>query len=145
MSPIGMEPEEQVELKRVYGNVFCRISRNSENSIVHARWFGPQSEETVKEGGQKLLELMSGKPYAKLLNCNREVIGSWDMALEWVQSEWAPQMRKEGLQYLAYVVPTSIYAIMTVESLIQRIDDTFEIRTFDDEQKALTWLLSQAG
>ncbi|GAA4295942.1 hypothetical protein [Nibribacter koreensis] len=142
MSPTGMMNAEKVELKRVFGDVYCRISRKSDNSIVHAQWFGAQSEETVKGGGLKMLELMRERPYAKLLNCNKEVIGSWDTALEWVETEWAPEMRKAGLRYLAYVVPTSVFATMTVEMAIQRLGDDFEIRTFDDEQNAESWLIS---
>ncbi|WP_205502358.1 hypothetical protein [Rufibacter psychrotolerans] len=87
--------------------------------------------------------MIQEKPYSKLLNSNQNVIGSWDMALEWAQNEWAPAMRKAGLRYLAYVVPASYYATLTVETLIQRIDDEFEIRTFDKETDAEAWLLCQ--
>jgi hypothetical protein len=134
--------EWQVELEKVFGDVFMRASRMPDNTFLFAQWVGVQSVETVKEGGYKLLEMIKEKPCTKLLNCNKEVVGSWDMALEWAENEWAPQMRAAGLQYLAQVVPSSIYATLTIEALIQRIDDTFEIRTFENKTKAEAWLRS---
>ncbi|MCC9138958.1 hypothetical protein ACFSKU_08690 [Pontibacter silvestris] len=98
--------------------------------------------ETVKEGGYKLLEMIKEKPCSKLLNSNKEVVGSWDMALEWAESVWTPEMKKAGLRYLAQVVPSSIYATLTIESLIHRIDKVLEIRTFKEESDAEEWLLS---
>ncbi|MFC6998754.1 hypothetical protein [Rufibacter roseus] len=134
--------EEQIELKKVFGDVFFRAGRKEDKSILYAYWYGVQSEETVKDGGYKMLSLIKEKPYNKLMNSNEHVIGSWDMALEWAENEWAPAMRKAGLRYLAYVVPASIFATLTVESLIQRIDDEFEIRTFKSEEQAEQWLMS---
>ncbi|GAB3197731.1 hypothetical protein ABID22_000772 [Pontibacter aydingkolensis] len=134
--------EQKIELKKVFGDVFFTAERVGENAYVNAQWFGVQSVETVKEGGYKMLEMMLEKPYAKLLNSNKHVLGSWDMALEWAENEWAPQMKKAGLRYIAQVVPSSIYATLTIESLIHKIDDQFEIRTFEDDEDAKAWLLS---
>jgi hypothetical protein len=134
--------EQQVALRKVFGEVYLRVDRRPDNAFIYAQWFGVQSIETVMEGGYKLLEMMHSKPCAKLLNSNRNVIGSWDMALAWAENEWAPQMRAAGLRYLAQVVPSSIYATLTIENLIQRIDEEFEIRTFEEDGHAEEWLLS---
>ena len=132
--------EQQVTLSKIYGDVFFTASRMEDNAYIYARWFGVQSVETVMQGGYKLLEMMQARPCASLLNSNKNVIGSWDMALSWAENEWAPQMRAAGLRYLAQVVPSSIYATFSIENLIQRIDDTFEIRTFEEEEEAAAWL-----
>ena len=134
--------EQQIELKKVFGNVFFSARRMENNTFLNAQWFGVQSVETVKEGGYKLLDMMKEKSCSKLLNNNKNVIGSWDMALDWAQNVWAPQMRAAGLKYLAQVVPSSFYATLTIETLIQKIDKSFEIRTFDEEADAEAWLLS---
>lgn len=134
--------EQQVELKKVFGDVFFTATRIKGGSILYAQWYGVQSVETVKEGGYKLLEMIHEQPYAKLLNCNKNVVGSWDMALDWAEKTWTPQMKAAGLRYLAQVVPTSIYATLTIDSLIQRIDKDFVIGIFEDEAAAEAWLLS---
>ena len=133
--------DEQVTLEKVYGDVFFTARRMAGNSFIYAQWYGVQSVETVKEGGNKLLDMMKEQPCPKLLNSNKEVIGSWDMALEWAETVWAPQMRAAGLKYLAQVVPSSIYATLTIQNLIQQIDDQFEIRTFEEDTDAVAWLL----
>jgi hypothetical protein len=137
--------EQKVELKKIFGGVFFTAKRIENGTILYAQWYGLQSVETVKEGGYKLLEMIKEKPYSKLLNCNKNVVGSWDMALDWVESKWKPQMKAAGLQYLAQVVPPSIYVNLTIERLIQRIDKDFEIRVFEDVGEAEAWLRSIKG
>lgn len=137
--------EQQVELRKVFGDVFFTARRIERGSILYAQWYGVQSVETVKEGACKLLEMIKEIPCNKLLNCNKNVVGSWDMALDWVENIWTPQMKAAGLRYVAQVFPTSIYATMSIESLIQRIDKEFEIRIFEHFEEAETWLLSIDG
>jgi hypothetical protein len=134
--------EQQVELRKVFGDVYFKAGRMPDNAFIYAQWFGVQSVETVMDGGYKVLEMMQDKSCARLLNSNKNVIGSWDMALAWAENEWAPQMRAAGLKYLAQVIPSSIYATITIENLIQRIDEEFEIRTFAEEEEAELWLRS---
>jgi hypothetical protein len=137
--------KQQVELRKVFGDVFFTATRLHDDAILYAQWFGVQSVETVKEGGYKLLDIIKETPYTKLLNCNKNVVGSWDMALEWAENTWTPSMREAGLRYLAQIVPTSIYATLTIETLIQRIDKEFEIRIFEDVEEAEAWLRSVEG
>ncbi|GAA4424670.1 hypothetical protein GCM10023188_04780 [Pontibacter saemangeumensis] len=134
--------EDQVSLQKVFGDVFFTAKRVGGNSYLYAQWYGVQSVETVKEGGYKMLEMIQEKPCAKLLNSNRNVIGSWDMALDWAENEWAPQMRAAGLRYLAQVVPASIFAMITIENLVRQIGGEFEIRMFESDTDAEAWLVS---
>ena len=59
--------EEQVTLKKVYGDVFFTARRMEGNAFIYAQWYGVQSVETGKEGGYKLLEMMQEKPCASWL------------------------------------------------------------------------------
>ncbi len=47
--------EDQVELKKVFGDVFFRARRSQTDSLLYGYWYGVQSVETVKEGGYKFL------------------------------------------------------------------------------------------
>lgn len=71
--------EQQVELKKVFGDVFFKAERIKDGSILYAQWFGVQSVETVKDGGFKMLKLIHAQPYSKLLNSNKNVVrfGAW--------------------------------------------------------------------
>ena len=134
--------ERKVTLKKVFGEEYLRIEVMPSNAFINAQWSGVQSVETVKEGGYKILETIRESGCHKLLNSNKNVIGSWDLALDWADNEWAPAVRIAGLRYMAQVVPSSIYAAMTIESLLPRIDGNFEIRTFDEDADAEAWLRS---
>lgn len=134
--------EQQVELKKVFGDVFVRIKIMPNNAFIYADWQGVQSVETVMQGGYKLIDMVKESGCTKLLNSNKKVIGSWDMALEWAQNVWTPEIKAAGLKYLAQVVPSSIYATISIENLIQRIGNEFEIRTFEDDATAAAWLES---
>ena len=134
--------EQQVELKKVFGDVFVKIKILPGNAFVLAQWQGVQSEETVMQGGYKIIEMVKACSCTKLLNSNKDVIGSWDMALEWAEKVWTPSIKAAGLKFLAQVIPSSIYASISIENLIHRIDNEFEIRTFEDEALAEAWLRS---
>ena len=134
--------ERKVTLKKVFGEEYLQIEVMPGNAFINAQWSGVQSVETVKEGGYKILETIRESGCHKLLNSNKNVIGSWDLALDWAENEWAPAVRKAGLRYMAQVVPSSIYAAMTIESLLPRIDGNFEIRTFEEDKDAEVWLRS---
>lgn len=134
--------EQQVELKKVFGDVFFKAQRINNGSILYAQWNGVQSVETVMQGGNKLMEMIRETPYSKLLNSNKNVVGSWDMALDWVENTWTPEMKAAGLRYVAQVLPSSIYATLTIESLIKRIDKKLEIRMFESDEEAEAWLRS---
>ena len=135
-----MDPD--ISLKRVFGDVYFTAKRMPDNAFILCQWYGLQSVETVMQGGNTYLEMIKEKPCAKLLNSNKEVIGSWDMALEWAENVWTPSVRAAGLRYLAQVVPTGFYSAKTIETLIFRIEGEFEIKTFDDEELAERWLRS---
>ena len=137
--------EQQIELKKVFGDVFFKAKRIDNGSILYAQWYGVQSVETVMQGGYKMLDMIKETPYTKLLNSNKNVVGSWDMALDWAENTWTPQIKAAGLRYLAQVLPTSVYATLTIESLIQRIDNNLEVRLFEDDAEAEAWLRSVEG
>jgi len=133
----------KTELRKDNGDVFLEIERQPDNSYVFANWIGLQSVETVQEGGKIMLEMMHERPYLKLLNSNKEVVGPWNTANDWVANTWTPQMQAAGLRYLAQVLGPGIYAQMTFKDLYQRIDDVFEIKMFDTNQDAMAWLDAQ--
>lgn len=134
--------EHQIELKKVFGEVFLTIDVAPDNTFINAQWSGVQSEETVMEGCEKLLELAQTYKCPGLLNSNKKVIGSWNMAVNWAANEWAPRMRAAGIKYFAQVLPSTILAATSIESFLQEVTGEFEIRNFDNDVNAENWLRS---
>jgi hypothetical protein len=63
---------------------------------------------------------------------------------EWINEVWFPQAIKTGLRYLAFVVPKSTLAKMSMKAANQPATEKFpiEIKYFDSESQALEWLTS---
>jgi hypothetical protein len=131
----------KIELKKDNGDVFVEFKRVGENSYLQANWIGRQTIETVRQGGSYYIQLLQEQPCSKLLNNHHELIGPWDIANDWIVEEWTPRVRALGLTHLAQVLAPGIYGQMSWHQLHQRIDDRFEIKLFDDEAAARSWLL----
>ena len=131
---------ERKEFKKANGDIFLIATRMSDNSFIHARWIGIQTFETIMEGGNYYVSMLQTQPCPRLLNDHAELIGPWDIASEWIASNWTPKVRALGLQYMAQVLAPGIYGKMSFHQLHQRIEGQFEIRMFDTEAPARQWL-----
>ena len=69
--------ERKVTLKKFFGEEYLLLELMPGNAFINAQWSGVQSVETVMEGGNKILEMIKESGCPKLLNSNKNVIGSW--------------------------------------------------------------------
>ncbi|KAA9345545.1 hypothetical protein [Adhaeribacter soli] len=128
------------EFKKANGDIFLIAERMPDNAFIHARWIGIQSVATVMEGGNFYVSMLQKQPCPRLLNDHSELIGPWEVANEWIASDWTPKVRALGLQYMAQVLAPGIYGKMSFHQLHQRIEGQFEIMMFDKEAPARKWL-----
>jgi hypothetical protein len=135
----------QKEFKKDNGDVFLIAERMPDNAYIHAQWIGIQTLNTIQEGGNYYVDLLTQQPCPKLLNNHQELIGPWNIATDWIEKEWTPKVRALGLQYMAQVLAPGIYGQMSFHQLHQRIDDQLEIRMFGDLRSARQWLLQLPG
>lgn len=133
---------EKIEFTKPNGDVYATLECAPDNAYLIARWTGIQTMNTIKEGGEVYLEVMHGNPCPKLLNSHRELIGPWDFANEWISQTWTPKAIELGMRYMAQVLAPGIYGQMSFHQLHQRIGDMLEVKLFDNEEKARSWLLS---
>ncbi|NDK56282.1 hypothetical protein [Pontibacter fetidus] len=132
----------RIDLRKENGDVFCSFERMPDNAYTYALWQGRQTIDTVKKGGNFFVDRMREQSCSKLLNSHKELIGPWDMANDWITTEWTPKVIELGLRYMAQVLAPGIYGQTSFHLLHQRIGDLFEIKMFDDEASASAWLLS---
>jgi hypothetical protein len=130
----------KTELKRRDGAVFITLEHRTKEGWIYVNWMGLQSVETVREGGEAMLDMLRQTGCHKILNDNRELVGPWDNANDWVEQTWTPKMIASGLKYLALVVSFGRYGQLSARDAHQRIGDSFEMRLFDDHAKARDWL-----
>ncbi|GAB3194306.1 hypothetical protein ABID22_000264 [Pontibacter aydingkolensis] len=127
-------------LKKANGDVFIEIHRAPDNAFLHVNWIGIQSLETIMMGGNQILSMLRVKPCQGLLNSNRELIGSWESAVNWLSYRWAPQAEILGLRNFAHVISPGIYGQWSFDALYPKIKGIFEVQSFLTDDAAKAWL-----
>lgn len=115
------------------------------NNWLYADWIGYQSEKTIMEGCEKMLEALIHYKVARILNDNTRVVGIWTPAAEWVGANWLPRMKAAGLEKLAWVYSPSRLSQVSTDEAIKRTPIPSLIQTFHQMNEAWQWLLSDNG
>lgn len=145
------EKEEQVpsttdkELRKANGDVFFEVRRMPDNSFISTNWIGLQSLETIMMGGKQTLAMLREKPCGGLLNINRELVGPWEVAVNWLVQRWVPQAKAHGLRYYAYVLGPGIYGRRSFNAFYELAKSELEIEVFTEETEAKAWLQEKAN
>ncbi|MEM9828987.1 MAG: STAS/SEC14 domain-containing protein [Bacteroidota bacterium] len=130
-----------ISVKNALGNDLIQIEYDEANGWLYTRWIGDLTVEDVETGGEKMLEQVKEKSCQKVLNDNRDVIGSWDEANEWIAQNWMPRALAAGLKKFAHVISPDIFSALSAEEMITQVNG-FEMRIFEDEEEAKSWLRS---
>jgi hypothetical protein len=131
---------DKIELKKANGDVFLEARRMPDNSFILANWIGIQTLETIVMGGNQILALLRERSCPGFLNSNKEVIGPWEIAVNWLALKWTPKARLLGLRYFAHVLSPGIYGQRSFQALYPKIAGQLEVKTFADEKEAHLWL-----
>jgi len=108
----------------------------------------------------RLREFTEGEPFREYMEAiieALEVEGSdrvladtsqFDAALTqddqvWSVQDWSPRAEAAGLDHMALVMPESVVAEMSVDSIVDMADDTINRGLFDDVDEAREWLAEQ--
>jgi hypothetical protein len=112
------------------------------NNWLYVDWIGYQTEKSVMEGCEKILEALIHYKVSKVLNDNTRVIGIWTPAAEWVGANWLPRMEAAGLKQFAWVYSPSRMSQVSTDEAIKSTPLPSLIQTFYDKNEAWKWLLS---
>jgi hypothetical protein len=116
---------------------------------LYARWMGAQSEDDIRSGGEAMLramrEVATRYGCGRVLNDNRDVVGSWSHSLTWAANEWLPQMFAAGLRHFAWVLSPDAFAAMSSLRMTATAGNaaTQAICTFSGFGEAQAWLRRQ--
>ncbi len=122
------------------GDVFFEARRAPDNSFLFANWIGIQTLETMVMGNNYILKLLRERACQSFLNSNREVIGPWDVAVNWLAYKWVPQARELGLAHYAHVLSPGIYGQRSFKKFSEAVQAIIQIKAFEDEGAAKEWL-----
>lgn len=92
------------------------------------------------QGANACLEMIQKYNCSRLLNDNRQVVGPWDHATDWIAQDWTPRARALGLTHFAHVVSPESMARLSAEQMHVKISNSFHMQIFDDYPLAAAWL-----
>ena len=128
------------ELTNGFGQVYLAIDYDAANGWVYHNWMGYQTFTGIIAGADACLYPLRENACAYLLNDNRQVIGPWDHAVEWIVSDWAPRAVAQGLTHFANIVSPESLAALSAESMALGLGGRLQMRMFSDVAAAQAWL-----
>lgn len=123
-----------------FGKVYLIIKYDAAEHWVYNQWIGSQTYVGIIAGADRCLHYLADHACSYLLNDNRQVIGGWSHAVEWIGTDWAPRAAALGLTHFAQVVSPESLAAVSAEAMHTSIGDRLQIRLFGNIEEAQAWL-----
>lgn len=128
------------ELVNSFDKVFLTIEFDEVNKWIYNNWFGVLPTEKVIQGCQAIITFLQENPSLCILNDNRNVVGSWSTANDWIAQNWVPQVLALGLKRLAHVVSPGIFGQASAAEMVTKVGTQLEMRLFQNIELAKAWL-----
>lgn len=132
-----------IEKHLFYKDDSITISYNEQYRRMDVDWTGFQSFESVQHGGMLMLEMLRENKCTKVLNDNRNVLGTWSEASEWAGEVWFPMIEKAGLKYFAWIYSPSVFSQLSAQKSVDIAVGNVVTQFFTDIGVAEEWLNSK--
>ena len=132
-------------VKNLFHDDFFEIDHDDENRCLHVNWKGYQTDNSVKDGVNCLIDLMTKHQVFSVLNDNTNTLGIWIGVAGWLVFDALPRARKAGMTSFAHVYGPSRFSRVSADAALLLLNRSApDIRTFEDTQAAKTWLRSRS-
>jgi hypothetical protein len=128
------------ELINGFGKIYLSIQYDATNKWVYNNWTGYQTYIGIVAGADACLSPLQENHCAYLLNDNRQVLGPWDHAVDWIVTNWAPRAIAQGLTHFANVVSPESHAAGSARSMALGLGGQLQMHTFSTIEEAQAWL-----
>lgn len=123
-----------------YQDSHITLTYNADRKQIEADWTGFQNIDSVKHGCMKMLGMINTHQCSKLVNDNRNVLGTWSDASEWVGEVYFPMMEQLGLKYIAWVFSPSKFSQLSAKKSLDVAVSKVITRFFTDIVEAEQWI-----
>jgi hypothetical protein len=120
-------------------NAFFDIESNAAVGIFS----GFMTSEQFKFFFEELNTIRIKNESNKLISDNEEMRILTKDVQNWLSEVWFPQARTSGLEYVACVAPRDPLSKINLESTNLKIQDGIEIRCFENQMEAKSWLMTK--
>ena len=128
------------ELTNSFDKVYLTIEFDEANQWIHNNWVGVLPTDKVIQGCQATVDFLRDHYCPHMLNDNRNIIGSWSTANDWIAQNWVPQVLALGLRRFAHIVSPGIFGQASAAEMVTRVCTQLEMRLFEDMAVAQAWL-----
>lgn len=129
-----------MELLNGFGKVYLTIDYNAAGPWLHINWVGYQTFTSIVAGANACLDLLREQGCACLLNDNRQLIGPWNHAVEWLVSDWGPRAAAQGLTHFATILHPESLGASASNALFTGLGKSLQMRLFGTIEEAQAWL-----
>lgn len=136
----ALHNRKQENRKYLFYDDNITIEYDDQYNWIYADWKGYQTENSVKDGCEKMLSSLNTVHCSKVLNDNTNVVGIWTPASTWVGTNWLPRVKQAGIKHLAWVYSSSSMSRVSADESIRITSVPEMIKTFDDLESAKRWL-----
>ena len=127
----------------VYQNSTVEILYNEQLHCLMVNWVGFQNRNTVKDGCNRVLNMMEAHQCTRIFNDNSNVLGGWMEACDWIVNKWLPVAQHAGLEYLAWVYSPSTFSKLSTIYTLSKYKGDIITKAFGDLESGLHWLGEQ--
>ena len=131
------------DIQNELGDTFAQYYRLEDYPhILLQEWKGFCMPKELKDGHQKVIELVKKHHFTHLISVIIELEGAFEETNEWFLKEFNPKMVELGMKYEAIIQSKNIFAKLSAEELVE--DSTlkeigYHMRLFDSIKKGLEW------
>ena len=133
----------QAERHQLYEDDNLRVFYNQSQNRIDAKWTGFHNGESVQHGAMVMMAMLKANGCTKILNDNREVLGTWSDALEWVGKTWFPIVEKAGLKHFAWTNSADILSQFSAQKRADMAIGEVIVQFFSEIQSAEDWINSK--
>ncbi|MBC8986960.1 PAS domain-containing protein [Pedobacter sp. N36a] len=133
----------QAERHQLYEDDNLRVFYNKLQHRIDAKWTGFHNGESVQHGAMVMMAMLKANGCTKILNDNREVLGTWSDALEWVGKTWFPIVEKAGLRHFAWTNSADMLSQFFTKKREDIAIGGVVVQFFSEIQSAEDWINSK--
>ncbi len=140
MAKTNQSITNQTDIEILSAEKNLEIGYNTKYGYLHCNWIGFQNKESIMKSGDLILQFLTQKKCAKVLNDNTLVSGPWQEAAEWTATVWFPSMEKAGLKHFAWVFSPNIFAELSAKKATPK---SGVVTSFESLGQAEKWIKEQ--
>ena len=138
-------PTRLLSLRDAHGAPLADYDWYPTLDLLHVFWHGHLTAPSLVHGAQVGLDLLAFRSLLpqRVLTNHEQASGSWEEALPWLQYDWLPRARRQGLGLLAHVVspdPASRLVQPDQFEFVNELRQAFQVKSFRHVPPAWHWL-----